>query len=391
MLGEVVKPAHRGEAPVSGTIYRQIGVKLWGQGAYEREPLEGGSTRYARLFRAAPGDIIMNKIWARNGSVAVVPVSLAGCMGSSEFPMFAPSADRLEPRWMHWLTKTPGFWTQCDEKSRGTSGKNRIRPERFLEIKIPLPPLEEQRLLVARIEELAARIHDARRIRDEGAADVEKILAAREMQLWPIGDSDPTLEDLTSFLARGRQSEQGESDHFLVKTQHVQQDQYVPTNLRLAFHKAAKVGPEARLRDGDVLIACSAAGCLGRVAQYLADGRTASADTHIAIARPNPQSVEPLYLYAYLRGAQGQLQLRSRERGDWQREKVGFRLTELNLRDLRTIPVPLPSRQKQLRIVAELDALRVQALAVKRIQSVSATELDALMPAILDRAFKGEL
>jgi type I restriction enzyme S subunit len=64
---------------VPGTAYRQIGVKLWGEGAYEREPMDGGATKYAQLFRAEAGDVIVNKIWARNGSVAVVPDALAGC------------------------------------------------------------------------------------------------------------------------------------------------------------------------------------------------------------------------------------------------------------------------------------------------------------------------
>ncbi len=57
-------PAERAEAPMPGTTYRQIGVKLWGEGAYERETMDGSQTRYAQLFRAEAGDIIVNKIWA---------------------------------------------------------------------------------------------------------------------------------------------------------------------------------------------------------------------------------------------------------------------------------------------------------------------------------------
>jgi hypothetical protein len=41
-------------------------------------------------------------------------------------------------------------------------------------------------------------------------------------------------------------------------------------------------------------------------------------------------------------------------------------------------------RYGQRRLVAELDAL-------KRLQAETAAELDAFLPAILDRAFKGEL
>jgi type I restriction enzyme S subunit len=45
----------------------------------------------------------------------------------------------------------------------------------------------------------------------------------------------------------------------------------------------------------------------------------------------------------------------------------------------------------QRRIVAELDALQAEADALKRLQAETAVELDALRPAILDKAFKGEL
>ena len=46
---------------------------------------------------------------------------------------------------------------------------------------------------------------------------------------------------------------------------------------------------------------------------------------------------------------------------------------------------------EQRRIVAELDALQAEVNALKRLQSETAAELDALLPSILDRAFKGKL
>ena len=208
--------------------------------------------------------------------------------------------------------------------------------------------------------------------------------------LWPptsLTDA-PTLQSVTTYLSRGRQSEQGESDQNLIKTQHVQQDHYISTHLKLASHVAKKVQPDAIARDGDILIACSAAGCLGRVARYNDPSKQASTDTHVAIARPNPEMVDPDYLYAYLRGAQGQIQLRSRERGDWQREKISFRLTELNLADLRKVPVPLPSRSEQRRLVVAVESLMAKVNSVRQLQNQTAAELDAMLPAILDKAFR---
>jgi len=56
--------------------------------------------------------------------------------------------------------------------------------------------------------------------------------------------------------------------------------------------------------------------------------------------------------------------------------------------------IPLPTSiplGEQERIVTELDALQAELHALKQAQAETGAELDALLPAILDRAFKGEL
>lgn len=196
-LREIVHPAERSEKPVSGIEYRQIGVRLWGQGAYERESIDGGQTKYSRMFRSVEGDIIVNKIWARNGSVAVVSQELDGCYASGEFPMFAPDRNKLLPRWFHWFTKTQDLWRQCDQQSRGTSGKNRIRPEKFLEVTIPLPPLAEQQRIVARIGALAARIEEAKGLRAQAVAEVEAVWQSILSRTFTAQDGSlMTIEDV---------------------------------------------------------------------------------------------------------------------------------------------------------------------------------------------------
>jgi type I restriction enzyme S subunit len=63
----------------------------------------------------------------------------------------------------------------------------------------------------------------------------------------------------------------------------------------------------------------------------------------------------------------------------------------VSLGRLRAAEIPLPPLSEQYRIVAELDALQAEVDALKRLQAATAGELDALLPAILDRAFQGEL
>ena len=53
--------------------------------------------------------------------------------------------------------------------------------------------------------------------------------------------------------------------------------------------------------------------------------------------------------------------------------------------------VPIAPLPEQRRIAAELDSLQAEVDGLKQLQAETSAELDALLPAILDRAFKGEL
>ena len=204
-LREVLTLIERPLAPMGGTNYRQLGVKLWGEGAYERESIDGMATKYSTLSRVEADDVVVNKIWARNGSVAVVQPQLSGCFVSGEFPTFVVNRERLLPRWIHWLTKTANFWAQCDEKSQGTSGKNRIKPEQFLNVEIPLPPLAEQRRIVVRIEELAAQINEAKALRKQAEEEAEALFEVSVGNRLSELSSRPTkkLAALTTKIGSG--------------------------------------------------------------------------------------------------------------------------------------------------------------------------------------------
>lgn len=376
------------------STYRFAGVYSFGRGVFRRQERRGVEFAYNRLTRLRQGEFVYPKLMAWEGAFGIVPPACEGCYVSPEFPVFEIDSGRLAPAFLGLYFQMPAVWEFVSGRSTGTNvRRRRLHPSELLRHEMPLPPLAEQQWVVARIEEVAALVQEARFLRKQIMQETERVMASAEKKIWSgqkLIDA-PRLDCLTLFLARGRQSEQGESNHFLIKTQHVQLGHYVRTAMRLAPDVAAKVNPEAIAMEGDILIACSAAGCLGRVARYRDDGRVVSTDTHVAIARANPNAVDPDYLYAYLRGGQGQYQLRSRERGDGQREKVGFRLTELNLRDLEAVPVPLPDREEQRRIVREVDALQAEVDALKRLQAESAAELDALLQAVFARAFMGEL
>jgi type I restriction enzyme S subunit len=74
-----------------------------------------------------------------------------------------------------------------------------------------------------------------------------------------------------------------------------------------------------------------------------------------------------------------------------EKAKTTSGIWKINQRHILSIPVPFPSLPEQQRILEECNTLRTEVDGLKRFQSETAAELDALLPAIFDRAFRGEL
>jgi type I restriction enzyme S subunit len=64
---------------------------------------------------------------------------------------------------------------------------------------------------------------------------------------------------------------------------------------------------------------------------------------------------------------------------------------KINQGHIASFSVPLLGLEEQHRIVAYLDGMQSKLDALKRHQADTAAELEALLPAVLERAFRGEL
>lgn len=373
-LREAAEPVSRSVIPSPGENYRQLGVSLWGKGAYEREPVDGGLTKYQQLFRAEHGDIVVNKIWARNGSVAVVDDSLAGCHGSNEFPMFAPIEGRLEPRWMHWITKTKDFWSQCDQKSQGTSGQNRIKPERFLDVVIPLPPLDEQQRIVARIDELAAKVAEAKTLRGLSEQATVAFVAATHAALAsskpePLSSYIELDEDATPIeigVPYPQAGVRGFGGGLFAKP---------PVHGGATTYRAFN-----RLYPG-ALVMSQVKGWEGAIAMTPEELHGYFVSPEYRTFRCKVDRCLPEYLAALVPTEFFWGRLKDATRG------VGARRERTRPEQFLQLEFSMPSLKDQKRAVAMFTAIN----AVQGLQRETASEMDAMLPAILDKAFKGEL
>lgn len=368
-LGDVLSQVHRDEAPASGKNYRQIGVRLWGQGAYERDSIDGSQTQYAKLFEAHEGDIVVNKIWARNGSVAVVNDALSGSWGSAEFPLFKPNRSRLNPRWMHWITRAPWFWSACEEHAQGTSGKNRIKPEQFLSIEIPLPPVEVQQSIVARIDTVQQQLQAATRLRSSIDRDISSLLAVQFQETlkhatWiPMRKAAPIMRREVTIESDSNYSEVGVRSFFKgafvrrtllgneftwQKLYQIKTDDLIFSNI-MAWEKAIALAGAAHDK------------CVG--------------NHRMLTCEANPETTLPAYLHYYFTTDEGFNKVYAASPGTAARNRT------LTADALMAIDVPLPSLVLQNKFV-KLKYAMEQATVIRTTQMVN---LEAMLPALCNQ------
>jgi type I restriction enzyme, S subunit len=101
------------------------------------------------MFAAYPGDVVFSKIDARSGAIGVLQAGIPKAIVTSEFPVFIPDPKKLDGSFVQLVLRTGGFLKALRAKATGTSGRKRITPEAFLDLRIPLPSLTEQQAIVA--------------------------------------------------------------------------------------------------------------------------------------------------------------------------------------------------------------------------------------------------
>lgn len=375
-LGEVMRPALDPHKVDVSRSYPNLGIYGFGRGVFTKPPIEGTNTSASTLYRVRAGQFIYSRLFAFEGAYSIVPSECDGCFVSNEFPTFDCDQRRLDAAFLSWLFKRPTLWRAIAERSTGMGDRRqRIHPEQVLAEEVPLPPLDEQRRIVARIDALAAKIAEARGLREEATVQLQATLP---QHLAVVFESDAPR----ARLGDGAVCEIVCGQHLAPEEQAEAGVPYITgpadfTELVAAPSRFA-LSPRACSLGGDVLLTVKGAG-VGK-ANLAPTMRTAIGRQLFAL-RPQPYRLETLYLWYVV-----QHSLRH-----FRDAITATTVPGIGREDVECLEIPLPSVSEQRRIVAELDALQAKVDAVKRLHADTAAELNALLPAILDRAFKGEL
>lgn len=262
--------------------------------------------------------------------------------------------------------------------------EKRQRGNKHLELPSLPPPLDEQRRIVARIEELAAKVEEARGLRRQSAEEAEVLLSNSSGSIFEELKKQEGFQLLGNISLKITDGEHAtpircESGHYLLSARNIQNNKI---DLKIVDYvdngEFFRIQQRCNPSEGDVLISCS--GTIGKIA--LVDKSDAYVMVRsVAMVRPNPQILDSQYLAHALRSRLLQEQMIEKSKASAQ--------ANLFLGKIKSLQIPLPPLPEQYRIVAYLDDLQSKVDALKRLQAETAAELDALLPSILDKAFKG--
>jgi type I restriction enzyme S subunit len=173
-LGEVLRQRKEFITIDDLTTYKRPRVQLHTQGIVLRDNIPGALIKTKTQQVCQAGEFLVAEIDAKVGGFGIVPTALNGSIVSSHYFLFVIDETKLDRSFLDYFIRTPGFRDQV--AAQGSTNYAAIRPSHVLGYEIPLPPLSEQRRIVARIDDLASQINEARTLRHQSAEEAEALL-----------------------------------------------------------------------------------------------------------------------------------------------------------------------------------------------------------------------
>jgi type I restriction enzyme S subunit len=351
------------------TSYPITGIYSFGRGLIKRTPILGSETAYERMARLKSNQVVMSKLNAWEGALAVVDDEFDGTYVSPEYPTFSINRQVADPSYIKHLMAWPEFWTSLTPRGSMVRRK-RTTPATFLDAMVPLPDLAEQHRIAHKLDTSLGAISQITALRTKSSTLGESHLDAVLRQVKTRAPLSAALRPVNNFTD-------------------LEPDSTYPITGIYSFGRGLIKRPVilgsdtaytrmARLQSGQVVMSKLNAweGALAVVDDKF-DGTYVSPEYPVFAIDHNV--ADPAYVEHLLRW-QGLWSLLT-PRGSMVRRKRTTPTTFL------ATEVPFPSLAEQRRIARQLTLVHRAGAAANE----QTSQLAALRPALLNAAFSGQL
>lgn len=343
------------------------------------------------------GDTVFSLVRPYLKNIAYIDVQLSDCIASTGFFVCTPNA-ALNDKYLYRLMVSSYVVDGLNKHMKGDNSPS-IRKDDIENYPFPLPPLSEQQRIVERIEELFAKLDEAKERLQEvadsfavrKAAILHKAFTGELTQQWrrENGVSDESWEEKKGedFFEYVTSGSRGWAKYYSDKGSiFVRMGNLNHGTIELDFSDIQYVelpdqveGQRSKLQKNDILISITAdVGMIGLVREDM----DAYINQHVALARPK-NDLYAEFLAWYFVSDVGLQQMQNKQRGA---TKIG-----LGLQDIRSIILKIPTLPEQHEIVRLIDDLLARERSAQQATEQALASIDLMKKSILARAFRGEL
>ncbi|MBI4653583.1 MAG: restriction endonuclease subunit S [Nitrospirae bacterium] len=263
-------------------------------------------------------------------------------------------------------------------------GQSAFNTSKLKEVEIPVPPLPEQRRIVKRIEGLTRRVEETRKLRASVIDEAEKYIPAAIASVFENGQNEGWVTKKIKDICEKPQYGYTES---------ASHEPVGPKFLRITDIQNGKVAWEKvpyckcdnldkyRLKTGDIVFART--GATTGKSFLITDPPDAVFASYLIRLRVGTL-ILPEFLYWYFQSS-----------SYWESVSSGIEdgnRPNMNGTKLANLEVPFPEdKDRQRSIVKHLNGLQEKVDEFRQLQIETESELSAFTPALMAKAFRGEL
>lgn len=323
-----------------------------------------------------------------------LPNSIGG--GTTELIILRNAS--INQKYTFWLVSDERFIRGGVQTYSGTVGQQRINMDYVRSYPVPLPPLSEQQRIVERIEELFAKLDEAKERLQEvadsfavrKAAILHKAFTGELTKQWrrENGVSDESWEEKTigeicSSLKYGTSKKSSDDGEVVVlRMGNLQNGEIDWSNL--AYTSDEEDIKKYLLKSGDVLFnRTNSPELVGKTSIYRGEMPAIYAGYLIKLDYEKNIVVGD-YLNYYLNS--------SKAKEYYMQVKTdGVSQSNINAKKIGEFEIPLPTLPEQHEIVRLIDDLLARERAAQQAAEQALASIDLMKKSILARAFRGEL
>jgi len=254
---------------------------------------------------------------------------------------------------------------------------------------IPLPPLQEQKRIVAKLDRLFGKIDQAIALHQQNIDEAEALMGSVLDEVFEefVSATKISLKEITIKIGSGSTPRGGQKSYktegiSLIRSMNIHDAGFRTKGLAFIDDEQAKKLDNVTIKENDVLLnitGASVARCCIVDKNYL----PARVNQHVSIIRLK-EAVLSKFLHYYLISPSVKSDLLFSSSGGATREAITKSMLE-------AFEVPLVSLKTQQKTVQYLDQLSQKTQALKKAQEEKMQSLKELKASILDRAFRGEM